>query len=216
MKKYCLLLSLMILTRPFLFAQPDANKYPEPEFAKEVYFLKKDSANVAIRLEKGRSKMENKTKMGGMGGFESGYTLNGERSPVRIPEGSHITFIYSTGMTARPSSAQADSIMRANGMDPAAMQEMSTMDPTNMITLYKVEKAKSKRKVTMMKGGGAFAGKKSDSGDKLTFSVRKIREGYWELVPDKPLTKGEYTFSMMDMSGTNMDGGSLFYSFGID
>ena len=58
----------------------------------------------------------------------------------------------------------------------------------------------------MQKAGGAFGGKKSQSSDKYTFSVKKIREGYWELVIDKPLPRGEYAFSMMSMGAGNMDG----------
>ncbi|MBA3673787.1 MAG: hypothetical protein H0W75_02335 [Chitinophagaceae bacterium] len=55
-------------------------KYPEPEFSNERYYLKKDSVNTAIRLEKNSSKMEAKTKMGGLGGFENGYEMEGGKS----------------------------------------------------------------------------------------------------------------------------------------
>jgi len=46
--------------------------------------------------------------------------------------------------------------------------------------------------------------------------VKKIREGYWELVIDKTLPKGEYAFSMMGMGMGNMDGSTTLFSFGID
>ena len=195
------------------------NKYPEPEFSKEVYYLKKDSVNTVMRLEKGSSKMESKTKMGGMGGYEMGYVLDGEKSTVRLNKAPDLSFVLSTGASARASSPQQDSIMRANGMDPSMMNGMGDMngmsDPTNMITLYKAESAKGKRKMLMQKAGG-FGGKKSQSSDKYTFSVKKIREGYWELVIDKPLPRGEYAFNMMGMGAGNMDGSTTLFAFGID
>ncbi len=89
-------------------------------------------------------------------------------------------------------------------------------DPANTITLYKAESAKGKRKILMQKLGGAFGGKKSQSSDKYTFSVKKIREGYWELVIDKPLPRGEYAFSMMGMGAGNMDGSTILFAFGVD
>lgn len=194
-----------------------AQKYPEPEFSKEVYYLKKDSVHSLVRLEKGISKMENKTKGAGFGGYEMGYTLDGEKSTVRLNRQADFSFVISTGASAKPSTPQQDSIMRANGMDPSMMSSMDAMmDPTNMISLYKAEPGKGKRKVLMQKGGGAFGGKKSQSSEKYSFSVKKIRDGYWELVIDKPLSRGEYAFSMMNMSAGNMDGSSLLYSFAVD
>jgi hypothetical protein len=53
------------------------------------------------------------------------------------------------------------------------------------------------------------------SSEKYTFSARKIKEGYWELVVDKPLPKGEYAFTMMGM-GTGMDGSTVIFAFGVD
>ena len=114
-----------------------------------------------------------------------------------------------------------DSMMRANGMDPAMAQNMGDMmmDPVSMISLYKAETGKDKRKIVMQKTPGAmpFGSKKMKSADKYSFSVKKIRDGYWELVIDKTLPKGEYVFTMMDMMG--MSGGgynSILFAFGVD
>jgi hypothetical protein len=195
--------------------------YPEPEFTKEVYYLKKDSVYSVVRLEKDNSAMESKTKMGGLGGSESGYSMEGGRSRVRLNSGSELSFVLSTGASAKKSSPQMDSMMRANGMDPAMAQNMGDgmMDPVSMITLYKAETGKDKRKIVMQKTPGAmpFGSKKMKSGDKYTFSVKKIRDGYWELVIDKTLPKGEYIFTMMDLMG--MSGGSynsILFAFGVD
>ena len=109
--------------------------------------------------------------------------------------------------------------MRANGMDPAMMQGMTSMtDPSSTISLYKAESASGKRKILMMKTPGAmsFGNKKMQSSDKFTFSVKKIREGYWELVIDKPLPKGEYAFTLMGMGMASMDGSTTLFAFGVD
>jgi hypothetical protein len=193
--------------------------YPEPEFTKEVYYLKKDSVYSVIRLEKDNSKMESKTKMGGFGGAESGYSMEGEKSAVRLTGGNNLSFVFSTGASARKSSPQMDSMMRANGMDPAMMQMGDMMDPASMISLYKAESGKDKRKIVMQKTPGAmpFGSKKMKSGDKYSFSVKKIRDGYWELVIDKTLPKGEYAFAMMDMTSAGAGGmNTILFAFGVD
>jgi hypothetical protein len=202
-----------------------AQKYPQPEFSNEVYYLKKDSINLVVRLEKGSSKMESKTKMGGLGGSEMGYEMVGEKSGVRLVNAKNLSFVFSTGASSGSSSSNAerDSMMKANGMDPSmgqGMPGMSSMtDPANSITLYKVETGKGKRKILLQKSPGAmpFGGKKIKSSDKLTFSVKNIKEGYWELVIDKTLSKGEYIFTHTNaMSMSGMSGDLLLFAFGID
>ena len=160
--------------------------------------------------------METKTKAGGMGGAENGYSMDGEKSIVRTKAGN-LSFVFSTGETTS-SSSKTDSVMRANGIDPSLMSTGSMMDPATMITLYKAETSKGKRKITMMKTPGMlpFGNKKISSSDKLSFSVKKIKNGYWEMVVDKPLTKGEYIFSMMSRGMNNMDGGFTFFALGVD
>ena len=200
-----------------------AQSYPEPEFSKEVYYLKKDSVHSVMRLEKGSSKMESKTKMGGMGGSESYYQIDASKSTIRLNNEKNLSFVFSTGASSGSSSSkQRDSMMLANGMDPSMMQGMGDMgglnDPSNTITLYKVESASGKRKVLLQKNPGAmpFGSKKQKTGDKYTFSIKKIRDGYWELVIDKTLPKGEYAFTMMGMGMQNMDGSITLFAFGID
>jgi len=217
MKKKLIFVSVLLSIASLSRAQPGKLNYPEPEFSNEVCYLKKDSVNSAVRLEKGSSKMESKMKMGGFGGSEMGYALDGEKSTVRLHRRPDLSFVLSTGASVKSSSPEQDSMMKANGMDPSMMSGMSgMMDPANMITLYKAESAKGKRKILMQKAGGAFGGKKSQSSDKYTFSVRKIREGYWEFVIDKPLPVGEYAFTVMGMGMGNMDGSTTLFSFAID
>jgi hypothetical protein len=202
-------LSIAVL---FIVCAATAQNYPEPEFNNEIYYLRKDST-MLVRLEKGTSKMDTKMKMAGFGGAESGYEMEGEKATTRLINGKGLSFIYYTGASAA-SDARRDSMMRANGADPDLMKSM--MDPSNMITLYKASSSREKRKVFLQKSGGMFSGGKNQSSDKYTFSARKIKEGYWELLVDKTLPKGEYVFTMMNMGMGNMDGSSLLFAFGID
>lgn len=196
-----------------------AQSYPEPEFTNEVCYLKKDSATTVVRLEKETSKMESKTKGAGFGGYENGYMLDGERSSVRL-RGTGLSFVFSSGASSGLSSstAQRDSMLRANGVNPSDMNGMmgGTGDPTSSISLYKADVSKGKRKILMQKIGGAFSGKKLQSSDKYTFSVKKIRDGYWELIIDKKLPQGEYAFTTMSYNTGAMDGSITLYTFGVD
>jgi hypothetical protein len=214
--KYLSLLVALLYSVIIVHAQ---SKYPEPEFTNELYFLKKDSAYSVVRLEKGSSKMESKAKMAGLGGAESGYSINDSKSPVRLSPQKNFSFVLSTGASVKKTSKEADSVMLANGFDPAMMSSMGeTSDPSNTIALYKVESSKGKRKVIMQKSPSAlpFGSKKIQSSDKYTFSVKKIREGYWELVIDKTLPRGEYVFTVHGMGMNNMDGSITLFAFGVE
>ena len=204
----------LLLNANWIYAQT----YPEPEFSNEVYYLKKDKDYSLVRLEKSSSKMENKTKI--VGPSEQSYSIDGDKSPVRLSSGTNFSFIISKGSSQSQgtSSPKSDSMMKANGLDPNMMDEMSMGDPSQAITLYKASSDKNIRKIYLMKVGGYFSmGKnKMQSSDKMTFSVKKIRSGYWELVIDKPLAKGEYAFTMMGMGTSGMDGSSLIFAFGVD
>lgn len=61
-----------------------------------------------------------------------------------------------------------------------------------------------------------FGGNKSSSNKKYTYSVKKIREGCWELVIDKTLQKGEYAFTFQTMSAAGMSGSISIFAFAID
>ena len=217
MKKYLLFCSIAYICTG-AFAQTNYPMYPEPEYSNEVYLLKKDSGKV-MRLEKGSSKMNTKTKLGGMGGMENGYSMEGAKSSIRLPAGTGLTFVFSTGESPdKKNSPQADSMMRANGLDPSMISMGSMMDPSKMITLYKADGEKNERKIYLMKTGGAvpFAGPKNKSSDKYTLSIKKIREGYWEMIVDKTLPKGEYAFTVMGGTMANADGSVIIFAFAVD
>lgn len=189
-----------------LFAQA----YPQPEFSNEVYLLKKGNPSTLVRLEKNYSKPETKTKLGGFGGVEYAYEIEGAKSTVRLNSDQNISFVFSTGA---PSNSKSDSTLLANGIDPNALSA-TAFDPARMITLYKTSIDKSIRKVYLAKSSGAFSmGNKNTSSYKYSFSIKKIREGYWELVPDKRMPAGEYSFVVMEYSA---DGSYVLFAFGID
>ena len=218
MKKIFFLV-ISLLAAFFLRAQT----FPDPDFTNEPYYLKKnDTGYQLVRLEKGSSAMETKTKLGGFGGSETEYAMDGGVSSIRITSDPTPLFIVSAGASVGGGSKanRPDSVMRANGMDPSLIQQAmgGMVDPASRFTLYKTESSGGQRIILVQKShGGPFASKKVKSSDKYTFSVKKIREGYWELVPDKPLPPGEYAFSALDLTGSSPRGpGVLLFAFGIE
>jgi hypothetical protein len=206
--KKILLLSMFIASIQMVNAQA----YPNPEFLNEIYALRKDS-NTLIRLEKDYSKMNTKTKLGGMGGVEHGYTIESERSPVRLNRAVTYSFIYSNNTSNNDPSA--DSTMRANGFDPSMLSNPTGVDPSQLISLYSVEASKGKRSIIMASGAGMnLLGKAKKESNKYPFSVRKVREGYYELTVDKALPKGEYAFVIVGYG--SMDGSHTVFAFGVE
>lgn len=210
MKKVFLILSCFLLSSICVVAQ---TSYPVPDYSNEIYLAKKDSAITLMRLEKGSSKQEMKVKMMGMGGMDQGYALEGEKSPVRLTNGSNLIFIFFTGGGASSTTPEADSLMRAAGMDPAMMQNPmgSMMDPTQIISLYSMSATKGQRKALTQSMG--LMGKSKKTATKYTLSIKKVKEGYHEMIVDKTLPKGEYTFVMMSMS---MDQSFSLFAFAVD
>lgn len=197
-----------------------AQNYPEPEFSNEVYYLNKNDSNKLVRLEKGSAEMN--TSQGAFKGSEASYSFEGARSPVRLSGGRGLSFIISSGSSNSNAakSSIVDSAMIANGIDPSMLPgTMGQMnDPARSFTLYKMEANKVQRKIIVQKTPGInpFGSHKIESSDKYSFSAKKIREGYWELVIDKPLPRGEYAFTMMGMGMQAMDGGVTLFAFGVD
>ena len=211
--KKILFLSSLLCSVCFTYSQT----YPEPEFSNEVYYLNKANGNMLIRLEKNSSKMDQKTNM--ISGSELSYSIEGVKSPVRLSSQSNLSFVFSTGASSGKSSVKSDSMMKANGIDPSTLSGFGDMtNPSERITLYKMETGKGGRKIIYQKAPGMnpFGSHKLQSSDKYTFSAKKIRDGYWELIIDKTLPKGEYTFSMSGMGMDAASGGTILFAFGID
>lgn len=216
MKKIFSLLWIFMISTLMAISQNTKPAYPVPDYANEIYLVKKDSVLTLMRLEKGASKQEMKMKMMGMGGMDQGYELDGEKSPIRLSGGSNLVFILYTGGPASSATPESDSMMKANGMDPAMMSMMSNpmssmMDPTQSISLYSMKGDKGKRKALLQSMG--LMGKSKKTATKYTLSIKKVKEGYHEMIVDKTLPKGEYTFVMMSMS---MDQSFSLFAFAVD
>jgi hypothetical protein len=214
MKKNLLMTGFLLMSSILSFSQKTGIAYPVPEYNDEIYLVTMDSAITLMRLEKGSSKQEMKVKMMGMGGMDQGYTLEEEHSPVRLSGGSGLIFLFYNGGSAISTTPEADSMMRANGMDPAMMSNpmSAMMDPTQSLSLYNMRPEKGKRKALLHSMG--IMGKSKKTAMKYTLSVKKIKEGYYEMVVDKTLPRGEYTFVMMDMR--SMDQSFSLFAFGVD
>lgn len=213
MKKSFLFTSIILLTCLFAGAQKKADSYPIPEYGNEIYLVKNDSGISLLRMEKGTSKQEMKIKVMGMGGMDQGYALEGEKSTFRIQGGNQLVFILYSGEGAASSSPESDSLMRANGMDPAMMANpmSSMMDPAQNIALYNMNSVKGQRKILLQSMG--IMGKSKKTATKYTLSIKKLKEGYTELKVDKSLPPGEYAFVMMNLS---MDQSYALFAFAID
>ena len=231
MKKNLLLLSYILLSGCLAMAQSKKPSYPEPEFSKEVYAYNKEG-DVLTRLEKETGSSKTKTKLGGIGGMENGYEIEGEKAHVRFPGMNNLSFIYTSSYGAsKPGSgeapkgtemAPADSMSMGDASGAPDMSGMSNMmeninDPSQMISLFKLTQKGGSRKVIIFASQGMTVFSKKDKGSlKYTLSFKKIRDGYFEIVVDKPLPSGEYAF--VNNGGMNsMQGGqALLYAFAID
>ncbi len=231
MKQILFFTILFCIVSPVLFAQTNKLTYPEPEFGKEVYGYKKDN-NELVRLEKETSPMKSKTKMGGFAGVEMAYEIAGKKSSVRFQGVENLTFVFQSGYGKKETNENknaanqnmgADSsnmMMDANNMN-AMMGSMSGMmdmlnDPAKTISLYQVSVKDGKRKILMQDSGGMTVfSKKEKSNTKYSLSFKKVKEGYFEIVVDKKLPKGEYVF-INGGQGGGMDNSSTLFAFAID
>lgn len=214
MKKSVLLFSGILLSSYLLIAQNSkTGPYPVPEYSNEIYLVKKDTSVSLMRLEKGSSKMEMKVKMMGMGGMNQGYEMEGEKSTVRFPGGNNLVFVFYAGGGGRSTTAEADSAMKANGMDASMMANPmgSMMDPSQNISLYNMVPEKGRRKIMLQSMG--MMGKFKKSSTKYTLSIKKVKENYYEMIVDKTLPRGDYAFVMMSMS--SMDQSYSLFAFEV-
>ena len=203
---------LALIVSPIItMAQSSVPNFPVPDYSNEIYYFKKDESKL-MRLEKNSSKFDHKTKAGGFGGVQAGYEMDGDRSSARLKERPDHVFLYYSGPPAG-SNPSSDSVMRANGMDPA-MMNMSHRDPSQLIELFEVITDKGVRKVVTVSSQGMklLGGKKKDS-KKYTTSIRQVKPGYYEIIVDKPLPKGEYAFVFQ---GMGISGDVTLFAFAIE
>jgi hypothetical protein len=203
MKKILFSIALFAICSQFLMAQ---TKYPEPEFSNEVYFLRilEDSSHELVRLEIASAQTDNKIKLGGLGGVEISYVIEGEASSARLVSETNLSFVFSkSGIDSVTKDNVVATVLHVIGVGAG--------DPARFINLYKTILENGKRKIIVQKRTGLF-GKKKAASEKYGLSVKKIREGYWELTTENILPKGEYVFALTG----NPDGAVSLFAFGVD
>lgn len=209
-------LTIGIIVCSSVIAQDNKRQYPTPEFENEIYCLNKEN-NSLIRLEKGNSGLKTKMKLAGFAGSESDFVIENEKSPVRIKESNSLSFIYFTHESKGEAAATPDTATNQNNSLSAAFSAMEKMnDPSQTTSLYNAYPVQGNRDVVIQSGSGMRILGKTKESKKYTFSVRKIRPGYLELVLNKPLPKGEYIFVVTGGFEINMDASATLFAFGID
>jgi hypothetical protein len=198
MKSYILLLSAIFLiaaditraqtgkaqTRTEAVPTPKA---PNPTFLNQVYYYWSDSL---LACPKTDGRIESKIKALGFGGAQSAYTLDGDRSALRIRACDTLRFAFRSG---------------SGGM----------MDPSMMYQLYKFESKKGSRQASL--GGQSRFGGNNNTKNQISFDVQKSGTDVFILIPSARLAAGEYGFmNKMQMDGGGMNMSSPFYTFGID
>jgi len=209
------LLTIGLFVACSVSAQDSKQQYPTPEFENEIYFLNKENSTL-VRLEKGNSGIKTKLKMGGFAGSENDFIMDNEKSPVQIKESNSLSFIYFTSESKTEGKAGSDTVSKTNNTGPSGINGWDMFNnPSQTTSLYNAYPDQGTRKVVLQSGSGMRILGKTRESKKYTFSVRKIRPGYLELVIDKPLPKGEYVFVVMGGFEINMDGSASLFAFEI-
>jgi hypothetical protein len=172
----------------FVNAQVDnasLSKLPKPAFLNHIYYYAADSLTA---LEKMPAQIGTKTNAMSFGGGEPGYTLDGERSTIRIKAGDTIQFVLRMGM--------------------------ASIDPSMIIRLYKFDSKKGNRYAILTNQG---RGKKNTGFDGLAFNVQKSENSIYLLIPASKLGPGEYGFlNMMMVNGSGRNISYTVFAFGVD
>lgn len=160
--------------------------FPAIDLIGQIYLYDKDR-NSVNPLDKASATLKTKSKMLGYGGTSVLYTIDGEVAKCRM------------------AIAQPAFVLDAGG---GSVPEY---------TLYKLEVTKGTRQAATTKIGGVgsvFSSKGVVSGGTtITFDVTRVKDGIYQIMPSKPLDKGEYFFaSKPTLSATTVD----VYAFAID
>jgi hypothetical protein len=167
-------------------ANAQTKKIPVPTTLSEINYYRK-SDNALQPLQRGKADFVTKTKGFGYGGAATNFVLDGEKSSVRLTDDS-VSFLVALG----------------EGMG----------DPTGWFSLFKVDVKKGKRIANYVNTKTVFG--KSGSGDGvLSYTVRKIGNQVYEIIPDK-LNKGEYFFVNRGTLGNYGGRSADAFAFGID
>jgi hypothetical protein len=189
MKTSFLIFMTFIVCATDINGQTKTTAVPQPQYLNNVYLLMQDSL---VLVEKVQAEMKSKAKALGFGGSESGYFMDGNKSPFRIK----IT----------------------DGMQFMVKMNSSMMDPTMMIKLYRFESGKSDREAVLGGGGGMF-NKKKDVGSNVEVpcNIQKSGNDTFIITPGTKLAPGEYGFlNMMMMTANGSKPKYTVFAFGVD
>ena len=160
-----------------------------PVFLNHIYYSLPDTL---ISLEQNAARMESKTKGMGYGGSEGGFYMDGAKSKIRIRAGDSIRF--------------------------SVKMNMSMMDPSMMIKLYKFDSKSGNREAIVSSQGGMFSGGKSKhTASEISFNILKSGAEDFIMIPASRLVPGEYGFiNMMMVNGGGRDASYTVFAFGVD
>ncbi len=173
--------------------------------------------NTLLRLEKGNSELNTKLKLGGFAGSENSFEMENEKSPVQIKQSNSLSFIYYTAESQTAGKDSFDTDAKSDRTEQSVFSSWENMNnPSQTTSLYNSYPDQGTRKVVLQSGSGIRLLGKTKESKKYSFTVRKIRPGYYELVIDKPLPKGEFMFVVMGGFEINIDGNVSLFAFEID
>lgn len=137
-------------------------------------------------LEKTKAELKSKAKALGYGGIKQTFELDGDKSSVRLAAKDTISFIVT----------------------------LNDGEPSAWFNLYKAE-VKKKKRIANWSDQKVF-GKSGADDDVISFSVRKIGDKAFEIIPSAKLKAGEYLFINKASLGTYAGRGADAFAFGID
>jgi hypothetical protein len=182
-----ILLALVVNTVAIHLCAQEDNAIPSPEFMNQVYALSKDKQ--LQPLEKVVVQLKTKNKVVSA---KQMYVIDGGGSPIKL-SGQQTEFVVSSE--------------GGFGMDPSSQFELQRFD----------SKKGSRECVTGNYGGMMNKSKDKENETQVSLSFKKVRDGVYAIVPDKPLEKGEYAFlnkTSMQASGMTMKMDA--YAFSVD
>lgn len=169
-------------------ASAQTGKPPVPTTLSEVTHYRK-SDNSLQPLEKGKAEFVTKSKGMGFGGAATNFVLEGDKASIRIGAADTVSFIVALG----------------DGMG----------DPSAWFSLFRVDVKKGKRVANYV--NTKVYGGKSGSGDGIiSFTVRKLGDQAYEIIPSVKLEPGEYFFVNRGTLGNYGGKGADAFAFGID
>lgn len=182
--RFISLLSALLL---LAVANTRAQRAPNPTFLNQIYYYWADSLLPCPKMD---GQMESKAKAMGFGGSQMAYTMDGDRSPLRIRSADTLRFAVKPG---------------GGGM----------MDPSTMYKLYKFESKKGGRQA-VISNQSRFGGN-NEPKNQVSIDVQKSGTDVFILIPSGRLAPGEYGFmNMMSVSTNGMKMSYTFYTFGVD